>query len=382
MDKLGRKLSALFATIPTLLGWLVLIFSKNVWMLYISRFILGYAASFYGVVGPVLVGEIAEPKIRGVLSNMYGIFLTSGMLCSYVVGSFVDWQMLSIISAIIPVVQFFMLIFTSESPRHLLHRGKYEKAAECLAWYRGVTRLEDVETEIKAIPAANVSKSDGNLSLRKLSIFQRNNAMPLVLCVALVFIEQLSGFAVIVSYTADIFKSAGHTANGNTLAIIFGGFQLLARALSCLLIDKAGRRPLLLMGEVGMTVSLGILGTYFYFFEKLNTVLISSWVPVICLVVYICMFSVGIGPISTTVMGEILPQEIRGVGSALCTAALRGSAFTITFAFEGVKDQVGSYGVFWIFAGVCAIGLITIYFWIPETKGKSFEDIKSLFLDV
>lgn len=70
------------------------------------------------------------------------------------------------------------------------------------------------------------------------------------------------------------------------------------------------------------------------------------------------------------------------MGSALCTAALRGSAFTITFAFEGVKDQVGSYGVFWIFAGVCAIGLITIYFWIPETKGKSFEDIKSLFLDV
>lgn len=80
MDKLGRKLSATLATIPTLIGWLVLIFSRDVWMLYVSRFILGYATSFYGVVGPVLVGEISEPKIRGILSNMYGIFLTSGML--------------------------------------------------------------------------------------------------------------------------------------------------------------------------------------------------------------------------------------------------------------------------------------------------------------
>lgn len=222
----------------------------------------------------------------------------------------------------------------------------------------------------------------------------------------MVFVFQvISGLDPILVYTVDIFKSAGGP-NGTTTgvideyasAIVFGVIELIAGIMAAFFVDKTGRRFLLLLSEAVMVLSLVALGIFFYLRGIVEPTPIPptdptepplpgiientpalAWLPLASLSVFIMAYSVGLGPVGYLLMGEVLPLRVKGIAGSLLTSAKWLLSFVMTRYFEGLIGAIGESGTFWLFSGFCAIGFGYIYWFVPETNGKSLEDIQRDF---
>ncbi|OWR48486.1 hypothetical protein KGM_206261 [Danaus plexippus plexippus] len=374
-ERFGRRPTILMLSLPFLINWLLTIFANGSGMLIAARFFAGLGTGGICVCAPMYIGEVAETSIRGSLGSFFQLFLTVGILFTFVVGGWTHWRTLSIISAVFPVLLIAVFWWMPETPQYLLGKNRRRDAERSLRWLRGP--LADLSGELeemqKDVDTAS-RQSAGILSM----VTQRAPLMALICSLGLMFFQQFSGINAVIFYTNNIFQSAGSNIPPVIATIIVGVVQTIATYISSLLIEKAGRRILLLQSCIIMGICLIVLGTYFKLQESGANVGTFGWLPLVCLVLFIVSFSLGFGPIPWMMMSELFAIEFRGTATGIAVITNWCLVFIVTLCFPLLKDMIGIYSCFWVFSGFMIVCVFFVFFLIPETKGKTVSQIQTI----
>ncbi|CAB3232478.1 unnamed protein product [Arctia plantaginis] len=374
-QKIGRRPTILILAIPFTINWLLTIFANGAGMLIAARFFAGLGTGGICVAAPMYIGEIAETSIRGSLGAFFQLFLTVGILFTYVVGGWTHWKILSIICAVLPPLLVVVFWWMPETPQYLLSKNRRRDAENSLRWLRGpdadlTAELEDMQKDVD--DAAR--QSAGILSM----LTNRGPLMALIIGLGLMLFQQFSGINAVIFYTNDIFHSAGSNIPPVIATIIVGVVQTIATYISSILVDKAGRRILLLQSCVVMGICLIILGIYFKLQFDGYQVASLGWLPLLCMVLFIISFSMGLGPIPWMMMSELYPVEFRGGATGFTVIVNWVLVFIVTLCFPIMKTAIGIYSCFWFFAAFMLLCVFFVFFLIPETKGKTVSQIQAI----
>jgi sugar porter (SP) family MFS transporter len=374
MDRIGRKKTLLIVAVPMIVSHLILAFTTDINLYYFSRLFLGLGVGCIYSVIPTYVGEIAENTNRGAFGCVMGLMCTAATLLCYTIGPFLTIKAFCLV-LVIPPVAFFMLfgLFAPESPYFLLMMGKEKEAKLALRKIRNHfvdKELEEMKKNVEKSRLVNVNIRDSLNS----KVIRRG----LLIGCGLMFFQQSSGITVMISYMQPIFDAAGSTLQPELSAIIVGAIQLVTNFLTSQLVDRLGRRILLLCSLTGICLSHVLLGTYFYL--KTNNfddaVSYLFWLPVSSMILYVIMCSIGIGPIAWSMIGELFPPHFRNYASGFVSSFCLSLAFLLALFFPNIREIIGMAASFWIFALLSALGIVFVWLVVPETKGKSLHDIQ------
>lgn len=341
--------------------------------LFVGRFIGGIAIGAVSVATPMYIAELAESSIRGALGTLFQLQLTIGVLFGYLAGMVGDHRALSFMSCALPMLFLITFSWMPESPVFLLSKNRKDAAKKALQWFRG--RDYDVEDELTKMEDTIQEAEQKKGTLGDL-MSSRGTVMALIIALGLMTFQQLSGINAVIFYSGKIFESSTSSLSATTASIIIGVVQVLATYSSTLLVDKAGRRILLLVSSTVMAVCLTALGLYFYLQSHGHDVSSISWLPLASVAMFIIVFSMGFGPIPWIMLGELFPSNVKGIASAVTAAFNWILAFAVTKSFQNLLDLLGSPVTFWLFAVMCIAGTIFTAVLVPETNGKDLEEIQ------
>lgn len=276
-------------------------------------------------------------------------------------------------AAFIPVIAVLLTLRVPDTPRYYMMKNQKLEAGQSLTWLRGTTSSE-IEEELRDIG----DSLDGDSKVGWGEFRQPQLLKPLLIASGLMFFQQVSGINVVMFYTVSIFEAAGYGDNSTLATVVIGAVQVAFTCLACILMDRAGRRYLLLIGGAGMALTCYTLGFYYYVQRSGATL---SWLALLSLTIYIVSFSLGWGPIPMLIMSEIFPIKARSTASGITSVVVWIAGFFVTRYFIFLTHHLGSDGTFWLFGSCCLIGMLFVYSCVPETKGKSLEDIEMYFLN-
>ena len=373
IEKFGRRAAMKFTSIPFLLGWLCIAFWSGPQGLFLGRFLCGFASGLVTVSVPVYIAEISTSSLRGTLGAGIQLSITIGILASYSAGLYFQWSDMAMIATIPACLAFVSLYFVPETPRWLLLNGKKLEAVAALRQLR--YEHADCEDECRDIEEGLDLKEQFSWSEFKKPELSR----PLMISVFVMIFQQFSGINAIMFYTVTIFKNAG-LGISELATVLVGAVQVGGTFVSCILMDRMGRRRLLIIAGLSMSVSLLVMGWCYHKLDTGSTPADVGMISVICVVVFILGFSLGWGPIPMLIMSEIFPSRARGAASGIAVFTNWFCAFVVTKEFLFVQDVFGAAYTFWMFALFCACSVMFVWRKVPETKGKSLEDIELFFL--
>lgn len=354
----------------------MLLWPQNVFMLYVGRFLVGAAAGAFFVAAPVYIGEIASNENRGKLGTMFQLMVTVGILYAYVVGNFFTVFTFSILCAIVPLLFGSIFVFMPETPHYFVRKNKSHLAIDSLQWLRGSNYnythdLHEITDEI-----ATAQNRQTTLIEALLTPAARR---AIIISLSLMAIMQFSGINAVIFYTEAIFDAANSGMAASTASIMVGAMQVVATYGASLLIDRLGRRILLITSISLMFVCNIAIGVYFYLLEhEPKTASNFGWLPISALCLYIISYSLGLGPIPWVLIGELFTADVKGPASSASGTAAWLLAFLVTKSFTNVRDWIGLGETFWLFAFFSLLGSVFVYLFVPETKGKSFAEIQRL----
>lgn len=368
-NTLGRKWTLIILGVPGVISFFVLAFSQTPELYYFARTIAGIALGGVFTVLPTYLAEISDDAVRGAVGTTMNIFITSGLLLSYSIGPYVSIMWFSVICAIIPCIFIILFaIFMPETPQYLLAKGREDQAKVSFDRFRGGKGSPEEFAEMKAL-----QKSSEGGSIRDL-YKSRGNLKALTITVALLSFQQLSGINVVLAYAEGIFADTDGIIPAKESPIILGVVQVIASFVTPLIVDRYGRKILLLISAVGMLISEVLLGLYFYLDDTSGI----SWLPVVCLIVYISTYGMGFGPLPWTMMAELLPSNVKAVASSLSASWCWLISFILTKYFDSLSESIGQAGSFWMFSAFNAVAVVVTVLFVPETKGKSPKEIEDM----
>ncbi|XP_056641901.1 facilitated trehalose transporter Tret1-like [Diorhabda sublineata] len=371
-DKIGRKKTLVSMGCPMAMGFVVMALVKVVQVFYAARFVIGLAVGGLFTVMPMYIGEIADSSNRGTLSGILNILLCMGMLFSYCVGPYVDILTFNLILGVIPAIFMPLFsLFSVESPRYLIGKNEIDEAKKNLRWLKG--NDDDVNTEIAAIEKAISEEGNGGIG----DLFKSSgNVRALIIASGLIFFQQFSGINAVLSNAQNIFKQAKTPVDASVCSMLVGAVQLISSGLSMVLIDRLGRKLLLLGSGLGVVLSEVPLGVYSVLRDRDIDVGSISFLPIVSLVVFILTYNVGLGSLPWTVMGELYPSNIKSIGSSVTASFCWMLGFLIVYFFNSLIERFGLGTCFFIFSACSACSVLFVQFYCIETKGKTLEEIQ------
>lgn len=377
-DTIGRKKTLLISAVPFIIAFILNIVATNVYYFFISRFLCGLSVGLVFTVLPMYIGEISDDEVRGSLGSLMQLFIVIGLLFSYSLGPYLSVQLFNII-LLVPPVAFLVifLFFIPESPYYLIQADNVDSAEESLMKLRAKSKY-DVQKELETMKGLvqEAQQNKGNF----FDIFKsRGLTMALFLSVSLVTLQQFSGINIILFYTQDIFTDAGVSLAPEICTIIVGIVQVGASGATPMLVERKGKRFLLLVSALGMGLSQGVLAYFFYLKDdKHSDVSAIGWVPIASLIVYMIAYCLGFGPLPWAVMGELFPGNIKSVASTATASGCWVLGFLLTNYFGIVAELIGKSGSFGIFSVCCFGAILFTYKLLPETTGKSLQEIQDI----
>lgn len=377
-DKIGRRPTILILAIPLLVSYALLAFSKQMFLYYIARFLGGVGVGGCFSIMPMYTAEIAEISNRGILTSFFNGNLVLGMLVAYSVGPYVHLQVFNLICGgfvVAFVVLFF--VFCPESPTYLIANNKAEAAKKALEKVRIKGTAKDIETELQEIKMEAENNAQGSI---KDFISNRGLLKALVIAMMLVFFQPASGCDVVQFYTQPIFEETGSDIPSDISSIIVGAVQVISAIISPFFVDCAGRKPLLLISSIVMTLGEAPLGVFFFLNNQTDVDVTSiQWLPIVCLILYVLGFNYGFAPLPWTIMGEIFPSHVKTLACGITASFTWIISFATTRFFLTLTEAIGIGPTFWLFAGSSFLAGVCVMVFVPETKGKTFSEIQKQF---
>ncbi|XP_018325941.1 facilitated trehalose transporter Tret1-like [Agrilus planipennis] len=379
-DFFGRKLGMLLLVIPFTLGWLLVIYAKNIEMIYAGRLMGGFAGGCFCLSAPLYISEISQKQIRGALSTLSELLLVIGILIAFIIGYMVGAKTTAIVLATLPLIFFLVFLTQPETPYYLLKHDREDVALKNLQRLRG--KSYDVFKELKQIQRDIEEEKVHELPLFQ-SFKKKETRMATFLSIGLMFFQQASGSAAFETYTSSFFHEAHineSVLSSEASTIVIGALPILSNCISIILIDRLGRRTLLVISGFFMAITEILLAIYFTFRERevisSETLRIFQFVPLICLGIFIISFEIGYGPVAWISSSEMFPTEVRSLLTAGTGAFSWFMAFLITKFYLNMNDSLGIDVTFYIFAAIMVAGTAFPYLFLPETKGKSLVEIQ------
>ncbi|XP_049862177.1 facilitated trehalose transporter Tret1-like [Schistocerca gregaria] len=374
--RVGRRGTLLWGALPYLLGWALLMGGlASYWLLLAARVLLGVAVGVTFTALPMYVAEIAEASVRGALGSLLQLEVSAGMLLIYVVGPYVTYHALAAVCVAVPAV-FAAVFFTRpESPYFFLYQGNDGAAERALRAVRGDD--EDISAEFSDMQEAVEDAKKNEASFRDL-VSTRGNVRALYLTLGLMTFQQLSGINAMLFFGEAIFKMTGSSIDSSVSLIIVGFVMLAASCTTPLLADRLGRRIMLVASAIGMCISQVVLAIYFQMASSGKDVSSLGWLPVTTFVMYIAVYPPGFGALPWAVMSELFPANVKSVASSLSASVCWFQCFLITKFFADLVAAVGEAAPFFGFGACCVAAALFVYFLLPETKGRTLEEIQDI----
>lgn len=384
-DRIGRKpLLILSAFIFLVSAYATGAFDAFTYFL-VARFIGGIAIGIASGLSPMYIAEIAPSHVRGKLVSLNQLTIVLGILGAQIVNYLIaepmptgtvlppadSWNVLTgwrwmFWSAAFPAAAFLILaFFIPESPRWLALRGDKDKAMSILADIGGT---DYAKAEIDAV-RKNAGHSRQGVGLG--TLFSKPYRAVLSLGIVIAVFQQWCGTNVIFNYAQEIFSNAGYDLGEMLFNIVLTGItNVIFTFVAIYSVDKLGRKKLMLIGAGGLAIIYAILGTCYWMH-------VTGFFMIILVVAAIACYAMTLGPVTWVLIAEIFPNRVRAVAVATCTFALWVGSFTLTYTFPLLNNALGSYGTFWIYAAVCLAGFVIFALKLPETKGKSLEQLEN-----
>ena len=375
-DIFGRRLLLIVTAIIFAAGALICAAATSPAMLIVGRIIVGLGIGLSSGTVPVYISEVSPADARGWTVSLFQLAITIGILLAYVVDyAFAKseaWRWMFGISLIPASIFAIGMYFLPESPRWLIRHGDLVRARAILARIRATS---NVDAELKEIEQSFAqSEQHGNWH----DLLSPSLRPALIVGIGLAIFQQVTGINTVIYYAPLIIQSAGvSSASGAILATAgIGAVNVLMTIVSMWLIDRIGRRPLLLTGIAGMIVTLGVLGWAFHSNSRSEAL---SWLAVISMMVYVASFAISLGPIFWLLIAEIYPLQVRSSSEGLAATFNWGSNLLVSLTFLTLLQGIGAPKTFWVY-GLCAIGAwIFSYSLVPETKGRTLEQIEQFW---
>ena len=382
-DRIGRRWTAVTAGVLFAVGALIEAVAPGAGMLTFGRVVTGLGVGFASVVAPLYAAEMAPKWLRGRFVSTYQLAITVGILFAYLADDALTgsdrWRLmfgLAVIPGVALVIGFLVM---PESARWLLKMGRRDEARASLVKVDGPdiadAELAQIETDLR------VDEQEGQANWSEVMAPSLRRA--LWVGIGLAVLQQVTGINAIIYYANEIFAEAGFTtAEQQAKATLWavGVVNVLATLIAVAWVDKFGRRPLLLTGLVGMTVSLSAVGLSFAAMENTaesaTSTTVGGIVTVLALVVFIASFAFSMGPIVWTLISEIYPNRVRGRAISVATAANWLAAFLVAQFFLSLVDAIGESTTFFLFSALCVVSFVFVWRLVPETKGRSLEEIQ------
>lgn len=370
-DRLGRKKTLFLAAALFGLSALGTALPRNITEFNVFRIIGGFGVGAACIVSPMYIAEVSPAAIRGRLVLLNQLANVVGALASYLVAYLLsfsgNWRWM-FGSTAVPVAIFLVgLMFVPESPRWLVQRNREREALDVLTRIGGP---ESATLEMAAIRESLIEKNCKLADLLKPGI-----RIALLIAVGLAVLQQLDGVTVLIFYAPMIMQQAGFpkASEAIRMTMLVGIWNLVCTLVAVWLVDRVGRRPLLLYGTLGMAVGLILMGVFFHLH-------ITGIVVPLVLMIAVAAYVMSIAPVAWLIMSEIFPNHMRGKGMAVASTALWISSFGANLAFPlmtaySEKHFGSAAGAFWVFAVICLATFVFCWRLVPETKGRSLEEI-------
>ncbi|XP_063615831.1 facilitated trehalose transporter Tret1-like, partial [Penaeus indicus] len=370
-EHVGPRRLLVIAMFPVSGFWLLQAFSPYLWLLYLGRGLLASTATVTFTIVQPLVVELCPLRIRGLASVLPELFHCIGLLASYLLASLLSWDMATAISAAPFLPLSLMVLLVPESPYWLVRKNKIDEAERSLRLLLG--RDGDVAQELEAIRSTTTQRqSEVKDQVRELR--KAKNAIPVVLMLSVFMLRELGGKGPVFSYTVYIFRKAEVELDAFYCTVFVGVARLVSTCVSACCLDLVGRKRLLVATAVMCAVSEGVAGA-FLFLEVEG----FAWVPLTSVIVFVIGYGIGLGPIPWTYLGELLPTPVRSLGAALITFSYSIIYFIVNILFLKVISSLGLGLTLLIFGTAnLAIAMIVLLF-IPETKGRTLQDMEKAF---
>jgi len=376
-DKYGRKSVLMVTALLFTLSAVTSAIAQEFWFLVIARMIGGVGVGGALLIAPVYIAEISPPAIRGKMVSFNQLNIVIGISAAYFSNYFLlstgvnNWRWMLGVETIPAVLYFIFLIVVPNSPRWLVGKGRINKAGQVLAKIGNEEYANGQLNEIKQ-SLANKEEHDSLSLLKKL--FSSKLKTILFLTLGLAFLQQITGINAVLYYAPVIFEKTGIGKDASFInAAIIGLTNLVFTFVAMAVIDKMGRKKLLIIGSIGLTLSLVSLSVFSYL-DKF-----SGYFVLLCVMCYVASFAISLGPVLWVFLSEIFPNKYRGIGMSV--AGLWGSvvSFGVTFFFPWQLENLGSTFTFVIYSGFALLTFLFALFIFPETKGVSLEALEKRF---
>lgn len=388
-DAIGRKWTIASAAIVFQSGAAIMTFAPSFQVLMIGRLLAGIGIGFGVMIAPVYIVEISPTVARGSFTSFPEIFINLGILLGYVsnyalsgLPSHLSWRIMLAVGILPSVFIGFALFVIPESPRWLVVQNRIEEARMVLLkTNENEAEVEDRLAEIQAAAGTNnAEKYEEKAVWHELLTPSPPLRRMLIAGVGIQCFQQISGIDATVYYSPEIFQSAGIEDPTKVLAatVAVGISKTIFILVAILLIDRVGRKPLLYVSTIGMTICLFSVGLVLTLFRDTQAG-IAMAILLVC--GNVGFFSVGVGPICWVLTSEIFPLRLRAQASALGSVGNRVSSGIVAMSFLSVSNAISMGGTFFIFSAISSLAVVFVFLYVPETKGKSLEQIESLFQD-
>lgn len=370
-DYIGRKGAMIVSSGFCTAGWLSIYFAEGALLLDIGRLATGYGMGVFSFVVPIFIAEIAPKDLRGALTTINQLMITAGVSVSFIIGTLLTWRVLALVGIVPCAVLLVGLSIIPESPRWLAKQGNQKEFEASLRKLRG----KDADISAEAAEIQDYIETLERLPQAKLlDLFQKRYLSSVTIGVGLMVCQQFGGINGVCFYTGSIFESAGFPADVGT--IIYAILQVIITALGAGFIDRAGRKPLLVISGAGLVLGCLLTGSSFFVKEHGIAPGAAPALAVSGIMVYIGAFSAGMGAVPWVVMSEIFPINIKGVAGSFATLVNWFGAWACSYTFNFLMSW-SSYGTFILYATVNALAIVFVIKVVPETKGRTLEQIQA-----
>ncbi|MBN2211817.1 MAG: sugar porter family MFS transporter [Sedimentisphaerales bacterium] len=379
-DAIGRKRTLLCCSLLFAISAVGSAIPRTLTQLAIARIIGGVAVGAASMTVPMYIAELAPEKIRGRLVSLYQLAVVVGISVVFFVNMLIqrqgghDWNVVSgwrwmFGSETLPAVLFGVLLLgVPESPRWLMSKNRLVQAQTVLQRIMNRDRAREVEREIQA--TLQYEKGDFR------EVFAPEFRPALIIGVCLALFQQFSGINAVMYYAPSIFRAGGADEQSAFMqAVVIGAVNLIFTGVAIWLVDRRGRKALLLIGALVQTAALGGIGILYYY-QGPRILLLA------CILIYVAAFSMALGPVVWIMIAEIFPNKVRGRAMMVATFVLWGSCYVVSQTFPMLigSPRIGIAKTFWIYSAVSLLTLIFVWRFVPETKGRTLEEIEAGWL--